>query len=36
MPTATKKRRTAKALFAQIKAESYSGCYSRVTDFIRE
>src|SRR5665811_1062317 len=29
-------RRTAKALFAQIKADGYSGCYSRVTDFIRE
>ncbi len=29
-------RRTAKALFLQIKAGSYSGGYSRVTDFIRE
>ena len=29
-------RRTAKALFAQIKADGYTGCYSRVTDFIRE
>ena len=29
-------RRTGKALFAQIKAEGYTGCYSRVTDFIRE
>ena len=28
-------RRTAKALFAQIKADGYSGGYSRVTDFIR-
>ncbi len=28
-------RRTAKALFLQIKADGYSGCYSRVTDFIR-
>jgi transposase len=28
-------RRTGKALFAQIKAEGYSGSYSRVTDFIR-
>ena len=31
-----KNRRTAKSLFAQIKAEGYTGCYSRVTDFIRE
>ena len=31
-----KNRRTAKALFAQIKVEGYTGCYSRVTDFIRE
>src|SRR3990167_3826641 len=29
-------RRTSKALFAQIKADGYTGCYSRVTDFIRE
>jgi hypothetical protein len=29
-------RRTAKAFFAQIKAGGYTGCYSRVTDFIRE
>jgi transposase len=29
-------RRTAKALFAEIKAAGYAGCYSRVTDFIRE
>src|SRR5471032_974651 len=29
-------RRTAKALFAEIKAAGYEGCYSRVTDFIRE
>lgn len=29
-------RRTAKALFAQIKAAGYSGGYSRLTDFIRE
>jgi transposase len=29
-------RRTAKALFAQIKLEGYTGGYSRVTDFIRE
>jgi transposase len=29
-------RRTAKALFAQITADGYTGCYSRVTDFIRE
>ena len=28
-------RRTAKALFAQIKADGYQGGYSRVTDFIR-
>jgi len=28
-------RRTAKALYAQIKAEGYSGGYTRVTDFIR-
>lgn len=29
-------RRTAKVLFAQIKAQGYTGGYSRVTDFIRE
>ena len=29
-------RRTAKALFAQIKADGYVGGYSRVTDFIRD
>ena len=29
-------RRTAKALFAEIKAAGYKGCYSPVTDFIRE
>jgi transposase len=29
-------RRTAKALFEQIKAEGYTGGYTRVTDFIRE
>lgn len=29
-------RRTGKALFAQIKAEGYTGGYSRVTDFIRD
>ena len=29
-------RRTAKALFGQIKLEGYTGGYSRVTDFIRE
>jgi len=29
-------RRTAKALFAQIRLEGYSGGYSRVTDFIRD
>ena len=29
-------RRTVKALYAQIKTEGYSGCYSRVTDFVRE
>jgi transposase len=29
-------KRTAKALFSQIKAAGYEGCYSRVTDFIRE
>lgn len=29
-------RRTGKALFAQIKADGYTGSYSRVTDFTRE
>ena len=29
-------RRTAKALFIQIKADGYAGGYSRVTDFIRD
>jgi len=29
-------RRSAKALFAQIKADGYAGGYSRVTDFIRD
>ena len=29
-------RRTAKALFSEIKTAGYEGCYSRVTDFIRE
>jgi len=29
-------RRTSKALFEQIKADGYSGSYSRVTDFTRE
>ena len=29
-------RRTAKALFTQIKAAGYEGGYSRVTDFVRE
>ena len=28
-------RRTARALHAQIKAAGYTGCYSRVTDFVR-
>ena len=28
-------RRTARALYAEIKASGYSGGYSRVTDFIR-
>jgi transposase len=31
-----KERRTAKALFAQIKASGYEGGYTRVTDFIRK
>src|SRR5471030_99639 len=29
-------RRTSKALFAQIKADGYTGSYSRVTDFTRD
>ena len=29
-------RRTAKALFTEIKLDGYTGGYSRVTDFIRE
>jgi transposase len=29
-------RRTAKDLFKQIKADGYKGCYSRVTDFVRD
>lgn len=29
-------RRTAKALFAQIKADGYTGSYCRVTDFTHE
>ena len=33
---AKKERRTAKALFAQIKAAGYEGGYTRVTDFIRK
>ncbi len=30
-----RERRTALALFEQIRAEGYDGCYSRLTDFIR-
>ena len=30
-----RERRTAKALYAEIRAAGYEGCYSRVTDFIR-
>ena len=33
---AKRDRRTAKDLFAQIKADGYAGGYSRVTDFIRD
>jgi transposase len=33
---ARQNRRTAKALFVQIKAQGYTGGYSRVTDFIRD
>ena len=29
-------RRTAKALYAEVKAAGYAGCYTRVKDFIRE
>jgi transposase len=29
-------RRTAKALCAQLKNEGYAGCYTRVTDFVRQ
>ena len=29
-------RRTAKALFIQIKADGYAGCYCQVTDFVRD
>src|SRR5437763_387173 len=29
-------RRTAKILFAQIKADGYTGCYSQLTAFIRD
>jgi transposase len=31
-----RERRTALALFAQIKSQGYDGCYSRLTDFIRQ
>ena len=31
-----KERRTALALFIQLQAQGYTGCYSRVTDFIRQ
>ena len=31
-----RERRTALALFAQIKSQGYAGCYSRLTDFIRQ
>src|SRR5262245_41545718 len=31
-----KERRTAKALYAQIVAAGYGGCYSRLTDYIRD
>src|SRR5687767_2528178 len=31
-----RERRTALALFEQIKFEGYAGCYSRLTDFIRQ
>ncbi len=32
---AKKERRTALALYRELKAAGYAGCYSRVTDFIR-
>jgi transposase len=35
LPPPKQNRRTAKALFVQIKAAGYTGGYSRVTDFIR-
>ena len=31
-----KHRRRARALFAQIQEQGYAGCYSRVTDFVRD
>jgi transposase len=31
-----KNRRNAKSLFGQITEQGYSGCYSRVTDFVRD
>jgi transposase len=31
-----KERRTALALYAELKAQGYSGCYSRLTDFLRQ
>ena len=31
-----KHRRTVRALFAQIQEQGYAGCYSRVTDFVRD
>lgn len=31
-----KHRRSARALFAQIQEQGYSGCYSRVTDWVRD
>ena len=31
-----KHRRTVRALFAQIQEQGYCGCYSRVTDFVRD
>ena len=30
-----REQRTAKALFEDVKAQGYEGCYSRVTDFVR-
>src|SRR5690606_28801014 len=32
----TRERRTALALFEQLKAQGYAGCYSRVTDYVRD